>query len=48
MLKDRWIKMADMRIRVIETSYEMVCATLRRDPKSAYLEFEAHPAIITG
>lgn len=32
------------RIRVILTSYEIVCATLRRAPRRAYLEFEDHPA----
>ena len=48
MLKERWIMIADMRIRVIETSYEIVWATLRREPKRAYLELEAQPAIITG
>lgn len=31
-------------IRVILTSYEMVCATARSAPNSAYFEFEAHPA----
>ncbi len=40
--------MADMRISVIDTSYEIVCATLRREPRSAYFELEAQPAIITG
>ena len=30
----------------ILTSYEIVCATARRAPKKAYLEFEAHPANI--
>lgn len=33
------------RIRVIDTSYEMVCAILRIAPRRAYLEFELHPII---
>lgn len=31
------------RIRASVTSYEMVCATARRAPMRAYLEFEAQP-----
>jgi len=33
------------RIKDILTSYEIVCATPRRAPNSAYLEFDLHPAI---
>jgi predicted RecB family nuclease len=33
------------RIRVILTSYEIVCATPRNAPRSAYFEFEHHPAM---
>lgn len=29
----------------IVTSYEMVCATARKAPRSAYLELEDHPEI---
>ncbi len=36
---------ADRRISDMETSYEMVCATPRSAPSSAYFEFEHHPAI---
>lgn len=35
---------ADNKIRVILTSYEMVCAILRSAPISEYFEFDAHPA----
>jgi hypothetical protein len=48
MLKDRWIRIADIRISVIDTSYEIVCATLRREPSRAYFELDAHPATMTG
>lgn len=34
-----------IRISAILTSYEMVCAALRKAPRSAYLELDAHPAI---
>ena len=34
----------DIKISAILTSYEIVCAILRRAPKSEYLEFDAHPA----
>jgi hypothetical protein len=40
-----WIIKADRRINDIDTSYEIVCATLRRAPSNAYFEFEHHPAI---
>lgn len=36
---------AHSKIIVILTSYEMVCATLRKAPSSAYFEFEHQPAI---
>ena len=39
------IKSGDKRISAILTSYEIVWAALRRAPKRAYLELEAHPAI---
>jgi len=29
----------------MDTSYEIVCATLRSDPNRAYLELEHHPAM---
>jgi hypothetical protein len=29
----------------MDTSYEIVCAILRRDPNKAYFEFEHQPAI---
>jgi len=35
----------DNKMRDIDTSYEIVCATPRRAPKRAYLEFEHQPAI---
>ena len=35
-------------INAILTSYEIVCATLRRAPISEYLAFDAQPAIIIG
>ena len=31
--------------KAIDTSYEIICALLRRAPRSAYLLFDAHPAI---
>lgn len=34
---------AHNKIKPRETSYEIVCATARRAPIKAYLEFEAHP-----
>lgn len=34
---------AEIRISAMLTSYEMVCATLRRAPSSAYFEFDVHP-----
>ena len=33
----------EIRIRAMLTSYEIVCATLRNEPRRAYLEFEDHP-----
>jgi hypothetical protein len=33
------------KIKIMLTSYEIVCATPRRAPRRAYLEFEAHPAL---
>jgi len=36
---------AHSRINVIDTSYEIVCATPRKAPKSAYFEFAHHPEI---
>jgi hypothetical protein len=32
--------------RPIETSYEIICAAERNDPRNAYFELLAHPAII--
>jgi hypothetical protein len=34
-------------IRPIETSYETICAALRKAPKKAYLELLAQPDKIT-
>lgn len=34
-----------IKISDIETSYEIVCAILRSDPRREYLEFDDHPAI---
>lgn len=33
----------DNRMMARVTSYEIVCATARRAPIKAYLEFDAHP-----
>ena len=33
-------------MRPIDTSYEIICAAERNDPKNAYFELLAHPAII--
>jgi hypothetical protein len=43
-LKDMTTQRAVRRIRDILTSYEIVCATPRRAPRRAYLEFDDHPA----
>jgi hypothetical protein len=40
----RVIKGIGRRIKIILTSYEIVCATLRSAPNNAYLEFDAQPA----
>jgi hypothetical protein len=42
------ISKQEIRIRAILTSYEIVCATPRSLPNSAYLEFEHHPAVNVG
>jgi len=42
------IKRHEIRIIAILTSYEIVCATLRSLPNSAYLELEHHPAMNVG
>lgn len=42
--KDRRSIRIEIRIRVIETSYEIVWATARRAPSRAYFELEAYPA----
>ena len=42
------ISSAVIKISAIVTSYEIVCATLRSLPRSAYLEFEHQPAIKIG
>ena len=36
----------EIKIKAILTSYEMVCATLRKAPSSAYFEFDDHPLIM--
>lgn len=38
------MRRAPIKIRDIDTSYEMVCATPRNAPNRAYFEFEHHPA----
>lgn len=38
----------EIKIRAILTSYEIVCATPRSLPNSAYLELEHHPAVNVG
>ena len=43
--KDLIIIRGEIKIRAILTSYEIVWAALRRAPRRAYFEFEAHPAI---
>jgi len=42
---DLWINRIVSKMRDIDTSYEIVWAILRSDPRSAYFEFEHHPAI---
>lgn len=42
-VKDPFIKRTDRRMIASVTSYEIVCATARRAPISAYLELEAQP-----
>lgn len=42
-VKEPFSRRTDSRIIASVTSYEIVCATARRAPISAYLEFEAHP-----
>lgn len=42
-VKDPFIRRTDNKIIASVTSYEIVCATARRAPISAYLEFEAQP-----
>lgn len=39
-----WMSKALIRIRDMETSYEIVCATPRKAPSSAYFELEDQPA----
>jgi hypothetical protein len=33
-------------VNPMETSYEIICAAERKDPRNAYFELLAHPAII--
>ena len=42
-VKDPFIKRIDRGIIASVTSYEIVCATARRAPVSAYFELKAHP-----
>lgn len=42
-VKDPFIRSTDRRMMASVTSYEIVCATARRAPMSAYFELEAHP-----
>ena len=42
-VKDPLIRSTDSRILASVTSYEIVCATARRAPVSAYFELEAQP-----
>lgn len=40
-----WRIKQEIKIKDIETSYEIVWAILRKDPRREYLELEHHPAI---
>ncbi len=42
------ISRVEIKISAILTSYEIVCATPRSLPNSAYFEFEHHPAVNVG
>lgn len=42
-VKDPFIRSTDSKMIASVTSYEIVCATARRAPISAYFELEAHP-----
>lgn len=42
-VKDPFMRRIDRRMIASVTSYEIVCATARNAPMSAYFEFEAHP-----
>lgn len=42
-VKEPFMSRTDSKIMASVTSYEIVCATARRAPISAYFEFEAHP-----
>lgn len=42
-VKDPFIRSTDRRMMASVTSYEIVCATARSAPISAYFELEAHP-----
>lgn len=41
---DLWIIKIAIKIRAMDTSYEIVWAIPRRAPSKAYFEFEHHPA----
>ena len=43
---DPAIKMTGIKTKLIETSYEIICAADRKAPRNAYFELLAHPAII--
>lgn len=45
-LNDIKNKSKEIKINAILTSYEIVCATLRKAPKSEYFEFDDHPLIM--
>jgi hypothetical protein len=45
-LSDPAMKITGINTRLIETSYEIICAAERRAPRKAYLELLAQPAII--
>ena len=36
-----------MMIRPIETSYEIICAADRSEPRNGYFEFDAQPPMMT-
>ncbi len=45
--KEPDIKITEIIVIPIETSYEIICAAERNAPKKAYLELLDHPAMMT-